>query len=220
MTSIHKEPKSLEEAEKLDKELDSLVDKYFENNPVYDLNAQEIIEEDEEVVHYNQETGNVIQAVETKAVETKMDFPEETLSIPNSNIIEESLLKQIINKRINGIKEFGSGFYKLINTYKDSLHGTELSNIKNHFEKEAREELSTLRLLLTKDNYLYNDIISDELRDSLERDLIEASTGIYQQYESLQSTQLKELDKAYSTIDELLNRVLDLELKLEEKDVQ
>ena len=214
MTSIHKEPKSLEEAEKLDKELDSLVDKYFENNPVYDLNAQEITEEDEEVVHFNQETGNIIQAVETK-----MDFPEETPSIPNSNIIEESLLKQIINKRINGIKEFGSDFYKLVDTYKDSLYGTELSNIKNHFEKEAREELSTLRLLLTKDNYLYNDIISDALRDALERDLIETSTGIYKQYESMQSTQLKELDKAYSTIDELLNRVLDLELKLEEKDV-
>lgn len=214
MTSIHKEPKSLEEAEKLDKELDNLVDKYFENNPSYDLNAEEITEEDEEVVHFNQETGNIIQAVETK-----MEFPAETPSIPSSNIIEESLLKQIINKRINGIKEFGSSFYKLVDTYKDSLHGTELSNIKNHFEKEAREELSTLRLLLTKDNYLYNDIISDNLRDSLERDLIEASTGMYQQYELMQSTQLKELDKAYSTIDELLNRVLDLELKLEEKDV-
>lgn len=216
MTSIHKEPKSLEEAEKLDKELDNLVDKYFENNPSYDLNAEEITEEDEEVVHYNQETGNVIQAVETK-----MDFPENTPvpSIPSSNIIEESLLKQIINKRINGIKEFGSGFYKLVDTYKDSLYGTELSNIKNHFEKEAREELSTLRLLLTKDNYLYNDIISSQLRDALERDLIEASIGIYQQYELSQSIQLKELDKAYSTIDELLNRVLDLELKLEEKDV-
>lgn len=219
MTSIHKEPESLEEAEKLDKELNNLVDKYFENNPVYDLNAQEITEEDEEVVHYNQETGNVIQAVETKEVETKMDSPKETPAIPSSNIIEESLLKQIINKRINGIKEFGSSFYKLVDTYKDSLHGTELSNIKNHFEKEAREELSTLRLLLTKDNYLYNDIISDALRDALERDLVEASTGIYEQYESMQSTQLKELDKAYSTIDELLNRVLDLELKLEEKDV-
>lgn len=214
MTSIHKEPKSLEEAEKLDKELDNLVDKYFENNPSYDLNAEEITEEDEEVVHFNQETGNIIQAVETK-----MEFPAETPSIPSSNIIEESLLKQIINKRINGIKEFGSSFYKLVDTYKDSLHGTELSNIKNHFEKEAREELSTLRLLLTKDNYLYNDIISDNLRDSLERDLIEASTGMYQQYELSQSIQLKELDKAYSTIDELLNRVLDLELKLEEKDV-
>lgn len=214
MTSIHKEPKSLEEAEKLDKELDNLVDKYFENNPSYDLNAEEITEEDEEVVHFNQETGNIIQAVETK-----MEFPAETPSIPSSNIIEESLLKQIINKRINGIKEFGSSFYKLVDTYKDSLHGTELSNIKNHFEKEAREELSTLRLLLTKDNYLYNDIISSQLRDALERDLIEASTGIYQQYELSQSIQLKELDKAYSTIDELLNRVLDLELKLEEKDV-